>query len=46
MSADSPQPLKFGPRTWLRVYAGVIRQAGLRVALRSIRIQLEEKITG
>lgn len=38
--------MKFGARAWLRVYAGVIRQAGLRVALRSIRIQLEEKITG
>lgn len=46
MSGDSPQPLKFGPRAWMRVYAGVIRQAGLRVALRSIRIQLEEKIVG
>jgi len=44
MSADGPQPLKFGPVAWLRVYAGVIRQAGLRAAMRSVRIQLEEKV--
>jgi len=44
MPAESPKPLKFGPRAWLRLYAGVIRQAGFRVALRSVRIQVEEKI--
>jgi hypothetical protein len=44
MPAESPKPLKFGPRAWLRLYAGVIRQAGFRAALRSVRIQVEEKI--
>lgn len=37
--------MKAGPCTWLRVYAGLIRKAGLRAALRSIRNKIEERIT-
>lgn len=40
------RPKRLGLFLWLRVWISVVRQAGLRAALRSARNQLEERLVG